>query len=202
MSSVWKEAVSEYFALLGLSPDDAKVLAYPKTASEVVTLAVQPLTLSSRKREKSAAFAQKLFIAAVASGGTHNELVQHVDLLANHKPMSIVTDQIAMFLRYADAVDKFLDSLGNTTFAGAFVFGAVRYLLDVAVNNFKLFIAIKTNLEDISSRLRRLDNYLMLREPTEAVTMMCIRVLVDILRFCGLATEYLRSIDRTCRKFL
>ena len=85
--------------------------------------------------------------------------------------------------------------MGNTTFASAFVFGAIRYMLDVAVKNMRLLIAIKEKFEDISFRLRRLDVYLNMKEPTEAVTLMCVRSLVDILRFCGLATKYLQSIN-------
>jgi hypothetical protein len=110
------------------------------------------------------------------------------------KTPAVVSYDIAMLLRYADSVDKFLDSIGNTTFAAAFVFGAIRYLLDVAVKNINLLIQIKGKFEDINSRLRRLDVYLTLKEPTEAVKSMCIRALVNILRFCGLATKYLRSM--------
>lgn len=195
MSSPWEQAVSEYFALLKLSPNDAKVLVDAKSAADVVTFAIQALTPSARAMVKSEAFAEKMFIAAVASAGTHDEFINRMEFIKQpDKTSAVVSYDIAMLLRYADSVDKFLDSIGNTTFAAAFVFGAIRYLLDVAVKNINLLIQIKGKFEDINSRLRRLDVYLTLKEPTEAVKSMCIRALVNILRFCGLATKYLRSM--------
>jgi len=199
MSSAWEQAVSEYLALLKLSPNDAKALVDAKTATDVVTFAVQALTPSARAMVKSEAFAEKMFLAAVASAGTHDEFISRMECIKQDKTPAVVSYEIATLLRYTDSVDKFLDSMGNTTFAAAFVFGAIRYLVDVAVKNINLLIQIKGKFEDINLRLRRLDVYLTLKEPTEAVKSMCVRALVNILRFCGLATKYLRSmfpIDR------
>jgi hypothetical protein len=195
MSSAWEQAVSEYPALLKLSPNDAKALVDAKTAADVVTFAIQALTPSARAMVKSEAFTEKMFIAAVASAGTHDEFISRMpEFIKQDKTPAVVSYEIATLLRYADSVDKFLDSMGNTTFAVAFVFGAIRYLLDVAVKNINLLIQIKGKFEDINLRLRRLDVYLTLKEPTEAVKSMCVRALVNILRFCGLATKYLRSM--------
>jgi hypothetical protein len=68
-------------------------------------------------------------------------------------------------------------------------------MISVAVKNMNLFIAVKTQFEEFNTRLCRLDIYLSIDNPTEAVKSMLARVMTDILLFCGLATKYFRSKD-------
>jgi len=188
---VWKQAVAEYLEIAQLSKSDAEWLAQTKASTEVVSIAVQAQKMD--KTDRSVKFSQKMFIAAVISAGTHTELVDKVEVLKGGHVPAVVSNQVATFLRYATAIDAFLDAMGNITFASAFVFGAIRYMLIIAVKNMKLLIAIREKFNDIEIRLRRLDAYLTLKQPSEAVRLMCVRVLVNILRFCGLATKYFRS---------
>jgi hypothetical protein len=191
ISTVWKQAVSEYFATLELSDKDRDLLTKTKASSDIVASVLEtPITHEITRAEK---FSQKMFLAAVQSAGTHNDLVCKVEVLKCGNVPKVVSNQIATFLRYASAVDAFLDAMGNTTLISAFVFGAVRFMLDIAVKNLKLLVAIRDKFVDVDMGLRRLDNYLALKEPTGAVRMMAIRMLVNTLRFCGLATKYFSS---------
>ena len=181
ISTVWKQAVSEYLDIVELSERDCQWISQIKASTDVVASAVQ----DSNTHE--------MFISAVQSAGTHNDLVSKVVVLRDGNVPAVVSNQVATFLRYASAVDSFLDAMGNTTFISAFVFGAVRFMLDIAVKNLRLLIAIRDKFADVDIRLRRLDNYLAIKEPTEAVQLMTIRVLLNTLRFYGLATKYFRS---------
>src|SRR5438477_9802852 len=111
--------------------NDAKLLMVPKTTTEVVTLAVNEVKKATKRSPQSQTLAQEMFLAAVLSAGTHNELVGRLSILKADNASSVANKQIGVFLRYADAVDKFLESTGNMTFAGAFIFGAVRCMLAV-----------------------------------------------------------------------
>lgn len=194
----WKQAVSEYLELVQLSKPDAEWLARIKASSKVVSNVIE--AQNAEKVDQSGNFSQKMFIAAVISAGTHHELVGNIEILKGERVPTIVSNQVATFLRYSSAIDAFLEAMGNTTFASAFVFGAVRFMLAVAAKNLKLLTAIHEKFVEVDERLRRLDVYLCLSEPSEAVRLMCIRVLVNVLRFYGLATRYFssksRAIDR------
>ena len=56
-----------------------------------------------------------------------------------------------------------------------------------------LFIAIQTQFDEVDYRLQRMDVYLGMDNPTWAVKSMLAKVMIDIIRFCGLATKYLKS---------
>jgi hypothetical protein len=194
-SSIWNQAISDYIGLLKLSPEEKKALLEARTTNQVVTSAIQT---ESKKRlwKSSKPCPHRIFIAAVVSARTHEDLVKELKILKPNKVPEVVTTQIATFLRYADAFDAFLDALGNTTFASPVIFGAIRYMLIIAVKNVNLLNAVKGQFEDINLRLHRLNIYLTtVNDPTESVRLMCIRALVNILRFCGLATKYFSSID-------
>jgi hypothetical protein len=193
--SIWNQAISEYIALLKLSPEEKKALLEARTTTQVVTSAIQ--TQSSKRLWKSSKpCPHKIFIAAVVSARTHEDFVKGINILKPDKVPQVVSTHIATFLRYADAFDAFLDAMGNTTFASPFIFGAIRYMLIVAVKNVNLLNAVKGQFEDINLRLHRLNVYLTtVKDTTESVRLMCIRALVNILRFCGLATKYFNSID-------
>ena len=194
VSLVWNEAVSEYINTVELSKKDREWLTQANSSSDVVAFAVQ--TQIAANPTGSEKYSQKMFLAAVLSAGTHNEIVSKVPVPKGGS-ISAVANHVATFLRYASAIDVFLDSLGNTTFASPFVFGAVRVMLDVAVKNIKLLLAIREKFADFELRLRRLDVYLALKEPSEAIKLMTVRVLVNTLRFCGLATRYFSSMILT-----
>ena len=190
ISSVWKQAVSEYFETVQLSKNDTEWLYQLQSSSAVVATAVDRERMESTSPER---YSERMFLSAVAAAGTHNQMLMKVHVLNHGNFHELVSNQVATFLRYASAIDAFLDSMGNTTFASAFVFGAIRFMLDVAVRNIKLVISIRAKFADVEMRLRRLDSYLNLKEPSEGVRLMSIRVLVNTLRFCGLATKYLSS---------
>jgi hypothetical protein len=190
-SSLWKQAIEEYFSLVDISSDEKRTLLEAKSAAEVVSKVLR--SQAYRAKRGTDVVANQLFIAAVASAGTHDQLILELEVLRNDKVPKVVSHHVATFLRYAGALDVLLGSLTNTSFPSVFVFGAVRVLLAVVVKDLKLLIDIKDQFEDFIIRLNRLDMYLSLKEPTEAVKMMCVRVLVDILRFCGLATMYFKS---------
>jgi hypothetical protein len=162
-------------------------LAYGKLLFETDSSAV----VSSAVESQNSALADKVFVAAVASAGTHPDLVEGAYQLDKFPQM--VSNHVATFLRYADAIDKLLESLANSCLPAAVMFGVVRFMLSVAVKNLNLFTAVKEQFEDFNTRLRRLDIYLSICNPSEAVKTMLGRVMIDILRFCGLATKYLMS---------
>ena len=182
--TIWKQAVSAYFDVVDVSKEDAKLFE-AKASEDVVTDALHT--------DQSPKQSQDLFIYAVKSAGTHAELVQKVKLLGEGDVPTVVSNQIATFLRYATAIDTFLESLGSATLASAFLFGVVRFMLNVAVKNLKLLNEIHEKFVDLDLQLSRLNVYSRLKDPSEAVRLMCIRVLCDTLRFCALATKYFSS---------
>jgi hypothetical protein len=146
--------------------------------------------------EGSPKSAQMLFLSAVLAAETHEEALECVSLLITSEERSsaaAIKTHIGTILRYADALDRFLESLGNTTFASAFIFGAIRSLFAVMETNLTLRISIEDKFKDISNRLGRLDSYLSVREPSMPIKNMCVQVLANILRFCGLASSYFKS---------
>lgn len=193
ISEVWRQAVSEYISTVELSKKDSEWLSHAKSSSDIVAVAVQTQSTENENASRSERFSQKMFLSAVLSAGTHNEMVKTVEVIGGNVP-PVVSNQIATFLRYASSIDAFLNAMGNTTFASAFVFGAIRVMLDIAVNNVKLLVSIGEKFAEVDMRLRRLDVYLALKEPSEAVRLMTLRVLVNTLRFCGIATKYFSSM--------
>jgi hypothetical protein len=186
----WQQVVSEYFGLVSLPPADQKLILGAKSAAEVVRRVIE--AQQTRSSKLSSPVAGNDFITTVASAGTHPDLITRTTSL---KPSSLaVKNHVATFLRYVDALDKPLESMGNICFPAAFVFGAIRYMLDVAAKNIKLFLAVNDQFEDFNTRLGRLDIYLALQNPTDAIKLMLSRVMINIVRFCGLATKYLKSL--------
>ena len=193
--SIWKRAVSDYFNTAELSKKDSEWLSQAKCPSDVVASTIQVQNIE--KASHSGRSSHRMFLSAVLSAGTHNEFMEKIEFLKGESVPSVVSNQVATFLRYASAIDAFLDAIGSTTFASAFIFGAIRFMLDIAVKNVKLLIAIHDKFADVDLRLRRLDEYLALKTPSQAVRLMTIRVLVNTLRFCGLATRYFSSATQT-----
>jgi hypothetical protein len=197
VSSTWRQAVSEYLAVAEVSSKEKSWMTQMKTTSSVVSHAIKTANLGTSGFSSSESLSQQLFLAAVTSAGTH-DVAATVDQGAIRLKVDdlppVIGNQVATLLRYADAIDKFLESVGNVTFAGAFVFGAVRVLLTAAVKEITLLSTIKDKFDDLNHRLCRLDVYLALQNPTDAVKNMCIHVLQHILRFCALATKYFKSI--------
>lgn len=183
----WQQVVTEYFNLVELPSTDQKLLLGAQSAGEVVQRVMEAQRSRSSRLSPGG---DNEFIAAVASAGTHPDLIT----TNSRKPASRGHNHVATFLRYADALDKSLESFGNVCFPAALVFGAVRYMLDIAARNMKLFLAVNDQLDEFNNRLRRLDVYLALQNPTDAVKWMLARVMIDIVRFCGLATKYLKRI--------
>ena len=192
ISTLWRQAVSDYMNTVELSKKDTEWLCQAKSASDIVASTVQ--TQGSQDLTRSDRFSQKMFLSAVLSAGTHSEMVKQTEILIGGMVPAVVSNKVATFLRYATTIDAFLGAMGNTTFASAFVFGAIRIMLDMAVKNIKLLISIREKFADVDMRLRRLDGYLALKDPSEPVRLMAMRVLVNTLRFCGFATKYFSSI--------
>jgi hypothetical protein len=196
-SSIWTEswgqAVSEYRENVDLPPPYEEAFK-ARSSAEVVSCA-----LASHQSghvmpgSNLSAMAEDVFIAAVAIAETHPDLVQTVPLLGPDKIPPIVRNHMATFLRYAESIDKLCESLSNMAFPAAVLFAAIRVMISIGVKNMNLFNSVKAKLEDFTTRLRRLDIYLAMENPTEAIKLMLSRVMIDIIRFCGLVTKYLKS---------
>lgn len=189
----WNQALSEYIRLVEPPPAYEQLLFGARSSANVVALAVASQPRKPAKRTSSTD-AEKLFLAAVAAAGTHPNLVEGLSSLPGDKASHTLGSYMATFLRYADTIDKLLESLSNTSFPSAVLFAALRFMLSVAVQNMNLFNAIQTQFREFDARLRRIDVYLGIENPTGAVKSMLAQVLIDIIRFCGLATKYFKSI--------
>ena len=110
-----------------------------------------------------------MFIATVILARTHKELVRKVQSLHVDQVLDIINNQAAIFLRYTSAIDPFLEAIEKNTFA-SFMFGAIRFMLTLAVKIIKLFIAIWQKLADIDMYFYHLDVYLCLSELSKAVS--------------------------------
>jgi len=95
-----------------------------------------------------------------------------------------------MLLLYADGIDKLLTFNVRGCYPGAFVFGAVRIMITVAVENMELFQNLSARFQDVNMRLER---YLNGVRKTNNITLTSIRVMIDIARFCGRVTKYMKS---------
>jgi hypothetical protein len=183
LSSQWEKAVTDYLGAADLTAYQVQTLRQMKTTRSVVSDAVD--VRNSKKPDE--------FVAAVSSAGTHDDLVQKSHSSRDQVP-GVITNEVATLLRYSEGIDKFLDSLVNTCFAGAFVFGVVRLLLAVSVQDVKLLIAVKEKIGELNVRLCRMKIYLTLHHPSLSIMSMCVQVLGNVLRFCGLTTKFLKSL--------
>lgn len=177
----WQAAVFEFFNETNLSVNDRKQLLENGRSAETVKRAVESNN-STRTEER-------LFIAAVASAGTHSDIIDH---FSGSVP-AIVTGPVAMLLRYSYAMETLLEFKGTGYFPGAFVFGAVRVMTAAAAEHMQLFLDLSGRFEEVDKCLRRLDGNL--NELHMDTVMPClIRILIDILRFCGHVTKYIKGI--------
>ena len=184
----WKRAVSENVKLMGPPPSYESCILEARSASDVVVQSVDAKLATPHSRITP----DQLFLAAVASAQTHPDLIEAIELSADHEIPPIVGTHVATFLRYVDAIDKSLESLANLGFPAAILFASIRFMLVFAVKEMNLFIAMQSQFEQVSLRLQRLDIYLAMKSPSEAVKSMLRKVMIDILRFCSLATMYLK----------
>jgi hypothetical protein len=192
-TEAWGQAVSEYRENADLPPLYEEALE-ARGSAEVVSRAIASHKLGHDiSRPNLSAVAEDFFFAAVAAAETHPDLIRTVPLLGPDKIPPIVSNHMATFLRYAESIDKVFESLSNTCFPAAIVFAAVRFMISIGVRNIKFFNSVKAKLEDFTTRLRRLDIYLTMENPTEAIKLMLSRVMINMIRFCGLATKYLKS---------
>lgn len=189
----WGQAVSEYRENVDVPPSYEEALN-ARSSAEVVSCAIASHRSGHVIPGSSlSAMAEDVFIAAVAVAKTHPDLVQTVPLMDPDKIPPIVSNYMATFLRYAESIDKICESLSNTGLPAAVLFAAIRFMISIGVKNMNLFNSVKEKLEDFTTRLRRLDVYLAMENPTEAIKSMLARVMIDIIRFCGLTTKYLKS---------
>jgi hypothetical protein len=182
----WNRAEEEYFGLTDLQIDGKNSLLRIQRSSEVVMQA-----LESKHSINSQTEADKYFIAAVASAGTHSDIVGNVSIL--NPPPLIIIDEIATLLRFAHAINQLLEFILQKS-PGAFVFGAVRVMITVAVKNMESFLTLKEQFEKVEIKLHRLDVVLTLKNPEYAITSKLARVLIDVVRFCGWVTKYINGI--------
>lgn len=184
----WKRAVSENVRMMSPPPSYESAILEAESSSEVVAQCVRAKSTGRRSHVTP----EQLFLAAVASARTHPDLVKSIPLTGDDEIPPIVNRHVATFLRYADSIDKALDSFTNVGFPAAVLFGAIRFMISFAVKDMNLFIAMQSQFEQVSLRLHRLDIYLAMESPTEAVKLMLRKVMIHILRFCSLATVYLK----------
>ena len=190
--SVWKTAVEEYLELLKLSPEDTKMLREARTTTDVVKSVLESQS-HWRFWKPAAQLTDAAFLASVISAQTHEDFVKDVVLPGSRDIPEPISRIAGSFLQYAHSFDVLLNTLGSTTCASPFIFGALRIMLRSAVRSLNLFTEVRDQFEKVSQQLLRLDTYLKGREATDVVIWICIRALVDILRFCGLATKYFQS---------
>lgn len=187
-ANVWNHTVSENVRALGQPPSYEQALLESRTPKDVIATSIKAQTAENRSLSNP----EQLFLAAVAIANTHPELVDVIPPSPSEKIPRIVTSHVATFLRYADAIDKSLECLANTCFPAAVLFASVRFMLSIAVTDMNIFIAMEAQFEEVNQRLCRLDVYLKIERPTEAIKSMLRKVMVDIMRFCTLASVYLK----------
>jgi hypothetical protein len=191
----WTHAVSEYLDVADPPPAYENLILGAQSSKEVVGLALNESRKPTESRHSTSPSdaADEVFLAAVLSAGTHPDLFVGTPFPASYKSPLVVSNFASTFLRYADSFDKALESLSNTCSPAAVLFAAMRFFISVAVKELNLFMTLKTQFEDFNIRLRRLDIYRKLDSPTEGTKLMFGKVTIDILRFTGLATKYLKS---------
>jgi len=178
----WQSQASEILRLLNLPPPYQEGHFMGQGTHQVVNDSIQAPDVE----------AERLFLEAVAASQTHPALIRAIiPRIQSHSP-PIIGQHIALLLRYAESIDKVLDSLGNTCFPAAIVFSVIRFMMSYVIKEYRLFISMEKQFQEVSMRLRRLDVYLVMNNPTEAVKSMLSRVRIDILRFTVLATVFLQ----------
>jgi hypothetical protein len=179
----WHEAVLEFFNLTNLSVNDPKELLETRHSAEIVKQIVESSDSTGVK---------SLFIAAVVSAGTHTDIVSHVSGSGSTIPK--VTGPVAMLLRFADAMTTLREFNGDGCYPGAFVFGAVRIMITAASEHMELFLDLSDYFEEVSRLLGHLSGYLSAPHTMDTIMPSFIRVSIDILRFCGHVTKYIKGI--------
>ena len=178
----WQSQASEILRLLNLPPPYQESHFSGHGTSQVVTQSLHAPHSD----------AERLFLEAVAASQTHTDLIRAViPSVQGHSP-PIISQHIALLLRYSESIDKVFDSLGNTCFPAAIVFAVIRFMMSYVIKEYRLFISMERHFQEVSLRLRRLDVYLVMNTPTEAVKLMLSKVRIDILRFTVLATVFLK----------
>ena len=189
----WNRIVSENAKMVGPPPYDSAISEARNTRDIVKrSLAAQQTSRSTP---------EQLFLAAVAHAQTHPDLAS-VESSAYLKVPRVVSSHVAIILRYAEAIDKSLESLGNVAFPAAVLFAFVRFMMWCAIKDINLLIAMESQFEQVSLRLQRLDVYLALESPNEATKSMLRKVMIDILRFCSLSIVYLKCTPTFCQRLL
>jgi hypothetical protein len=184
--SQWSDAVLKHKEIVSAPPSYEKSLQV-QSSKDVIALSKEAQKVGPTAQKA----AEELFLKAVAIAQTHPELVTITSSSINDVP-PIISNQVATFLRYAQAIDKSLESLANTCYPAAVLFASVRFMLSLAVTEIALFNAVKEQFEEVNRRLQRLDVYLKMKNPNDAVRVMLRKVMIDILRFCSLSTKYLK----------
>ena len=180
----WQATVFEFFNQTNLSVNDRKQLPETCSSAEIVKQAVESNNPTRTE--------ERWFIAAVVSSGTRSDIVDHVSGTASVPP--IITGPVAMLLRYTDAMGTPHEFNGTGYFPGSFVFGAVRIMITAAVEHMELFLDLNDRFEEVHRFLRRLDGYLNALHTADTATPSLIPVLIDIVRFCGQVTKYIKGI--------
>src|SRR5271167_2298628 len=108
----WKRAVSENVRSMSLPPSYESFILEAHSTDDVVAQCMKAKLAGPR----SPITPEQLFLAAVASAKTHPDLVE---LSGDNEIPPIVGTHVATFLRYADAIDKSLESLANIGFPAA-----------------------------------------------------------------------------------
>lgn len=180
----WHAGVLEYFKLVGLSINDRKQLLETRYSADIVKQ-----VLESSHSAGFSTLAQEYFTAAVATAGTNVNIVGYTSSLTSVP--SIITNRVAVLLRYADGVSKLLEFNEPGCYPNAFVFGTVRIMITVAVENIELFQDLSGRFQEITTRL---ECYLNRTRKMDTVRLTSIRVMIDIVLFCGHVTYYLKGI--------
>ena len=185
--------MSEYFGLTELSSSEQRSLLRTHRASDVIRDAIE-LWLRRGRKVASATACEDIFLAALASAGIHMEAVSSAQILEHDNMHSAISDHLAIIIRYANAVGNSLESSSERCGQTAFVFDAVHVMISVAIKNMKLFLTLDEHFEQLRLLLHLLDIYLEIPNRTTSIDLMFAQVIGSLVRFCGLATRYLKGL--------
>ena len=175
--------MSEFFRLVDLPTEERQILFGNRRVSEVVKGSVESSRNWANRNEE-------LSIGAVVAPDTYAGFVEQE--LPESIP-TIIKEHVANLLRYAEAVDSLFDPIANGAFS-AFVFGAVRVVISAALKNMDSFLALQEQFEKTNTYLRRLDSVLAVAVPATILPSQWARIMIDMVRFCGHATKFIRGI--------
>jgi hypothetical protein len=183
---ILENAVSEYVLLAEPVPCDQTLRDAPNAVLNNVLHALE----SEQGRQRNVPTVCKTFTAVVSvDAGT-----EAMDAVPNPNSPSMNGQEFFTLLRYANALDKHLRSIASSYLPSAFVFDAVRYMFIVAIQNRDLFLAVKAQFDDFNNKLRGLDLYLAMVDPTDVIKSIFARAMTAIVRFCALVTKHLKGI--------